>query len=71
MRIDTRSSSRQASVIRLEGPAVDAKTQITLGGAEITPPGIWKASKKEVLSVDSGQLVIPLAAAGATIINFL
>ena len=67
MRIDTRSSSRQASVIRLEGPAVDARTQITLGGAEITPPGIWKASKKEVLSVDSGQLVIPLAAAGATI----
>jgi hypothetical protein len=71
LRLDTKSSSRQGSVMRLEGPAVDAKTQVTLGGAEITTAGTWKASKKELLSVDSGQLVIPLAAASAAIINFL
>ena len=71
LRLDTKSSSRQASMIRLEAPAVDARTQVTLGGAETTATGTWKASKKEVLSVNNGQLTIPLAAASAAILNFL
>jgi hypothetical protein len=71
LRLDTKSSSRQASVIRLEGPAVDARTEVTLGGAEITAAGAWKASKQEVLPVSSGQLSIPLAATSAAILNFL
>ena len=71
LRLDTKSSSRHASVIRLEGPAVDARTQVTLGGAEITAAGTWKASKKELLSVSGGQLSIPLAANSAAILNFL
>jgi hypothetical protein len=71
LHLDTKSSSRQASVIRLEGPAADARTQVTLGGAEITAAGTWQASKKEVLSVNSGQLAIPLAATSAAILNFL
>jgi hypothetical protein len=71
LRLDTKSLSRLASVIRLEGPAVDARTQVTLGGAEITAAGTWKASKKEVLSVNSGQLAISLAATSAAILNFL
>ena len=50
---------------------MDARTQVTLGGAEITAAGTWKASKKEVLSVNSGQLSIPLAAVSAAILNFL
>jgi hypothetical protein len=71
VRLDTKSSSRQASMIGLVGPAVDAKTQITLGGSEITAAGTWKASKKEVLSVSSRQLAIPLAATSAAILEFL
>jgi hypothetical protein len=71
LHLDTKSSSRQASVIRLEGPAVDARTQVTLGGAETTAAGTWKASKKEVLSVNNGQLAIPLAATSAAILTFL
>jgi hypothetical protein len=71
LHLDTKSSSRQASVIRLEGPAVDARTQVTLGGAEITPAGTWKASEQQVLPVPNGQLTIPLAAASAAILNFL
>jgi hypothetical protein len=71
LRLDTKSSSTQASVIRLEAPAVDARTQVTLGGAEITAAGAWKASKQELLSVSSGQLAIPLAATSAAILNFL
>jgi hypothetical protein len=42
-----------------------------LGGAEITAAGTWQASKKELLSVNSGQLAIPLAATSAAILNFL
>jgi hypothetical protein len=71
LRLDTRSSSRHASVLRLEGPAVDAKTQVTMGGAEITAAGTWKASKKELLLVSGGLLSIPLAANSAAILNFL
>jgi hypothetical protein len=70
LHLDTKSSSRQASVIRLEGPAVNARTQATLGGAEITAGGTWKASKNEMLSLDSGQLAIPLAATSAAILTF-
>jgi hypothetical protein len=71
LRLDTKSSSRRASVIRLEGPAVDARTQITLGGAEINQAGTWKASNKEMLPVNNGLLTIPLAAASAAILKFL
>jgi hypothetical protein len=71
LHLDTKSSSRQASVIRLESPAVDARTRVTLGGTEITAAGAWKASKNEMLSLDSGQLAIPLAATSAAILTFL
>jgi hypothetical protein len=71
LHLDTKSSSRQASVIRLEGPAVDARTQVTLGGAEITAAGTWKASKEEKIPVNNGQLTIPLAATSAAILYFL
>jgi len=71
LHLDTKSSSRQATVIRLEGPAVDAKTQVTLGGAEITAAGTWKASKEEKIPVNNGHLTIPLAATSAAILYFL
>ena len=71
LHLDTKSSSRQSSVIRLGGPAVDARTQVTLGGAEITAAGTWKASKEEKIPVNNGQLTIPLAATSAAILYFL
>jgi hypothetical protein len=71
LHLDTKTSSEHSSVLRLEGPAVDARTQVTLGGAEITAAGTWKALKKELLLVSGGQLSIPLAANSAAILNFL
>jgi hypothetical protein len=55
------------SVIRLSSSSIDAKTGVTLGGAAVTPAGIWKATKSEVLPVQNGQLRIQLHATSAAI----
>lgn len=60
---------KQASVIRLLAPAVDAKAEVTLGGAEVTPEGTWKAGKRETLQVRNQQLAINLPAASAAIVQ--
>jgi hypothetical protein len=70
-RMDTGSQSRDASVIRLSGPAVDAKTGIMLGGAEVTSRGTWKATNAQVLPVREGQLMLPMPAASAAIVSIL
>jgi hypothetical protein len=59
----------RATVIRLIGPAVDAKSGITLGGAEVTSAGTWKPMKPEVLPLRSGQMEIRLPAASAAIVE--
>ena len=61
--------AKQASLIRLTGPAIDAKTGVKLGGAEVTPDGTWKAVSTEVLRVKSGQLAITLPPASAAVIH--
>jgi hypothetical protein len=71
LRLNTTSQSRDASVIRLRGPAVDAKTGITLGGAEVTSNGAWKAANAEILPMRKGQLVLPMPAASAAIVSIL
>jgi hypothetical protein len=63
------TKAKQASLIRLNGPAIDAKTGITLGGAEVTPDGAWKAASTEVLRVKNGQFSITLPAASAAVIH--
>ena len=62
--------AKQASVIRLSGPAIDGKTGITLGGAEVTPDGIWKAAKSESVHVRNGQLTVTLSPASAAVVHF-
>jgi hypothetical protein len=59
----------RGSVTRLRGPAVDAKTGITLGGAEVTPAGTWKAAKTELIAAGRGELGIRLPAASAAIVE--
>jgi hypothetical protein len=71
LHLDTGSPSREASVIRLTGPAIDAKKDIMLGGTEVTSRGTWKASTAEVLPVRQGQLMLPMPAASAAIVSIL
>ena len=60
---------RRASFVRLSGPAVDARTGITLGGAEVTSAGTWKPAKSEVLPIRKGQFRINLPAASAAVVH--
>ncbi len=69
MNASSQIQGRQASVLRLSGPAVDAKSGITLGGAEVTSPGTWKPAKSERIPLEKGQLRIDLAAASAAIVK--
>jgi hypothetical protein len=63
------TQSSRAAVTRLSGPAIDAKSGVTLGGAEVTPAGTWKPMKPEVLQVRNGRLEIKLPAASAAIVE--
>jgi hypothetical protein len=65
----SRMQGSRAAVIRLRGPAIDAKSDITLGGAEVTPAGTWRPMKPEVLEVRNGQIGIKLPAASAAIVQ--
>lgn len=60
--------AKQASLIRLSAPAIDSKTDITLGGAEVAPNGTWKSARTEVLHVKGGQLAIPLPPFSAAVV---
>jgi hypothetical protein len=71
LHLDAGSQSREASVMRLSGPAIDAKTGIMLGGAEVTSRGGWKAASAEVLPMSEGQLMLSMPAASAAIVSIL
>ena len=59
----------RASIVRLEGPALDAKSGITLGGAEVTPEGAWKPTKAERIPVRNGRIKVELGPATAAIVQ--
>jgi hypothetical protein len=71
LHLDTASEGREAFVIRLKGSAVDAKTGITLGEAEVTSRGTWKPAKQESLPVSKGKLILRMPAASAAMVTFL
>jgi hypothetical protein len=71
LRLDSANDGRDATVLRLKGPSVDAKTGITLGGAEVTSRGTWKPAKQEVVPVQRGQLILRMPAASAAMVTFL
>jgi hypothetical protein len=60
---------KKATVIRLTAPSVDAKTGVTLGGAEVTAAGTWRPAKPEMVQVRKGQLSIDLPAASAAVVQ--
>jgi hypothetical protein len=71
LQLDTGSQSGEASVLRLTGPAIDAKKEIKLGGTEVTSRGAWKAATADTLPVRKGQLMLPMPAASAAIVSIL
>lgn len=67
--IDSRLNGKKVSTMRLNARSVDAKTGVTLGGAEVTLAGAWKPAKIEVTQVRNGQLGVELPAASAAILR--
>jgi hypothetical protein len=61
--------ARRGSVIRLTGPAVDAKSGISLGGAEVTATGRWEGAKAEVVRVRNGRFSLQMPPASAAIVQ--
>ena len=57
------------SVIRLEGPSLDSKTGVTLGGAEVSAEGKWSPKKTEKASLKSGTFEVHIPAASAGIVT--
>ncbi len=58
-----------AKAVRLTAPAVNATNGITLGGAQVTSRGAWKAAKTEALPLRKGQLTIAMPAASAAVVQ--
>jgi hypothetical protein len=49
---------------------IAAKTDVMLGGASIDPQGIWSGQWKKIEGGNSGNLIVPLSPASATILRF-
>src|SRR5579883_1154085 len=60
---------RNASAVRLEGPSLDAKSGITLGGSEVTPAGTWTPARPERIPVANSQARVELRPASAAIVQ--
>ncbi len=61
--------SGEARVLRLSGPAVDAKTGVTLGGAEVTAAGVWKPARWEKARMRGGRVEIEVPAGSAAVVE--
>ena len=49
---------------------IAAKTDLTLGGAEVNPQGIWAVQWETMKNVDSEGLAMQIAPASATILRY-
>jgi hypothetical protein len=59
----------KATIVRLAGPALDATTGITLGGAPVTAKGIWEPAHREATSLRQGRMKILVPAASAALVE--
>jgi hypothetical protein len=67
--IDGDPKFRTTSVLRLSGPSLESKSGITLGGAAVSPDGLWRAAQGEEVARSQGRLKLRLPAASAALIT--
>jgi hypothetical protein len=60
-----------ATMLRLRGPAIDAKSGITLGGSEVTSGGEWTPSTSSPVHLQHGHLELRVAAGSADIVSIV
>jgi hypothetical protein len=57
-----------ASVLRLTGPALDAREGVTLGGAVVDETGRWTPKLRESADQRDGEVIINVPAASAALV---
>ena len=57
-----------ASVLRLTGPAIDAKEGVTLGGAVVDEAGRWEPTHRESTDQRDGDVIMSIPAASAALV---
>ena len=67
--IDPGRSFVASSVMRLEGPAADANTGITLGGASVDEFGAWTPATSEVAHLSDREITVDVPAASAAVVS--
>jgi hypothetical protein len=54
---------RSGSLVRLAGKSLDSKSGVTLGGASVSPAGLWKPVRVEEIKLQRGLIRLPAASA--------
>jgi hypothetical protein len=67
--IDASTLVRSGSILRLSGSSLESKSGITLGGADVSPAGLWKPGRGEEVSRTRTGLQVRLPAASAAIVT--
>jgi hypothetical protein len=60
---------RRGSLVRLSGPALESKSGVTLGGANVSPGGLWKLGQTEEVNRTQGKLQVRVPAGSAAVIT--
>ena len=60
---------RSGSLVRLSGPSLESKSGVTLGGAGVSPAGLWKPTRIEDVSRTRRRLQVRVPAASAAIVT--
>jgi hypothetical protein len=60
---------RRGSLVRLSGPSLEGKSGVTLGGAGVSPAGVWNPSQKEDVSRTRDKWQVRVPAASAAIVS--
>ena len=60
---------RRGSLVRLSGPSLESKSGVTLGGAGVSPAGLWKPTRIEEVSRTRRRLQVRVPAASAAIVT--
>jgi hypothetical protein len=60
---------RIGSVVRLSGPSLESKSGVTLGGASVSPAGLWKPTHPDEASTSRRTSQVYLPAASAAVVT--
>jgi hypothetical protein len=71
VQLPPRYTGNNASVMRLTAPAIDAATEVKLGGAKVAKDGTWAPVTKETAISDKGLLRLKIPAYSAASASFV